>query len=260
MHAGTLIILGPTYACNFGSQEHPHAGRTRQESMARRTMDLGIPSPHRNGPPVRRPSSPRRPMSRSSNVMKCHALPMPATTHVRLQKGGPEQMPVRYAYNQQTIYHNFELTCLMLQYRDINSITIVDRPAVRPHAVVRQLVTREATQCTRQDHTCISERHDEAGTITTADCRLSTRMFLRRTRLTCFQAVAMLLAAVNGSTPSSVSTRTAYHASTHISGPMRYRSSYTTACSGMWMEMTLFCVNTFRGWQRSADNIRGIIR
>lgn len=131
--------MGPTYACNFGSQEHPHAGLTRQESKARRTMDPGIPSPHRNGPPVRRPSSPRRPMSRSSNVMKCHALPMPATTHVRLQKGGSEQIPVRYAYNQQTIYHNFELTCLMLQYRDINSITIVDHPTVRPQAVVRQL-------------------------------------------------------------------------------------------------------------------------
>lgn len=221
MHAGTLIILGPTYACNFGSQEHPHAGLTRQESKARRTMGPGIPSPHRNGPPVRRPSSPRRPMSRSSNVMTCHALPMPATTHVRLQKGGSEQIPVRYAYNQQTIYHNFELTCLMLQYRDINSIAIVDHPTVRPPAVVRQLATQEANQCTRQDHRHIGERHDEAGTFTTTHCILSTRMLFRRIRLTCFQAVAMLLAAVNDSTPSSVSTRTAYHASTHIFGPMR---------------------------------------
>lgn len=135
----------------------------------------------------------------------------------------------------------------MLQYPDINSITIVDPRAVRPRAVVRQLAAQEATRCTRQDHTCISERHDEAGTITTVDCSLSTRMFLRQTRLTYVQAVATLLASVNDSTPSSVSTQTASRASTDVSGPTRCRSSCTTVCSGMWMEVTFSCFHTICG-------------
>lgn len=135
----------------------------------------------------------------------------------------------------------------MLQYPDINSIAIVDPPAVRPRAVVRQLAAQKATKCKRQDHTCISERHNKAVTMTTADCRLSTRMFLRRSRLTCFQAVATLLAAVNDSTPSSVSTRTASCASTRLSGHTRCRSSCTTACSGMWMEVTFSCFHTLCG-------------